>query len=74
MEEEDKDIILNNNEEDNVTNPSDLSSKGPIYLKRSKEFGRARRSTTRMSRSVKRFPKQLSIIIALTNKLVGAYH
>ena len=40
-----------------VTNPLDLSSEGPIYFKRSKEFGRARRSTIRMSRLVKRFPR-----------------
>ena len=59
-----------------MTNLLDLSSKGPIYiyLKRSKEFGKARRSTTRVSRLVKRFPKQLSVVIAFTNELVGAYY
>ena len=57
-----------------MTNPLDLSSEGPIYLKWSEEFGRARRSATRVSRLVKRFLKQLSVVIALTNKLVGAYH
>ena len=57
-----------------MTNLSDLSSEGPIWSKRSDEFGRARGSATRVSCLVKRFPKQLSVVIALTDKLVGAYH
>ena len=35
-----------------MTNPSDLSSEGPTWFKRFKEFGRARRSITRVSRLV----------------------
>ena len=58
-----------------VTNLLDLSSKGlTIQYKQSEEFGRPRGSITRVSCLVKRFPKQLSIVIALTNKLVEAYY
>ena len=58
-----------------ITNLLDLSSKGlTIQYKQSEEFGRPRGSITRVSCLVRRFPKQLSIVIALTNKLVEAYY